>query len=880
MPDRVHRGRMSNNNYYLDFLRELNSKKFSSLRPAQEQVLREYSDNFKEVRDLAVELPTGAGKTLIALLVGEDWRRRGRKVAILSANKTLARQMLQESEELGIPAVLMEGRGRDIPSYTKRAYQRAQSIGIMNYWVYFNQNPVIDPADLLIMDDAHLAEHCFHSLYSVEITRFEHRELFESLVSELHKSFPEYSVLSDAVDSDFDSNCPPELLSFIDQISALARVQEIVEGSKVLESNLDLHFRWSRMRDRLRQANIYMAKDSLWIRPYIYPVISNEHYSKATQRIYMSATIGDPGDLSRRLGVSPIKKVPVHSDYSHQTVGRRLILMNRVEETDIPRRLGAGILAALGVHPKSVWLCASGAIAAKYKKVVMEWLAENQIEGHPSWILTPEGDEIDEFRQSPKGHLFVGGRFDGMDFSGDECRLVVLTTLPRAINTQEDFISSYLRDSGFIRERLNQRVVQALGRCNRAEEDYAVYVLADRRFASYFGQESNKTGLPKNIIAELDMGQDTAELDESSICERVQSFLAGNFCEYDEQFKQYTASLPAQSGQPDSIDTSADEVLGWSGMFTSENYTLAQQKFEICWEEAKKANLLEIGALHGWHWAKALYLQSLLNDPNARQKSLEVLEAAIQRGGMSAWFNRMRASLNRARSLPVESGAGLESGYLLELVAKFDEFLEQYGATGSRFERRCNRIAELLQSDKHNAYQEGLEELGKLLGYSARRPDYSGAPDCFWKGSFGGTREIVTFEAKVEHSSENALSLSDVGQANNQLAAATTKYGPQGFVVRAIIVTHLSELGPGAQNALGNVKIVSKQEVFGLWARVRSLLTAYRSNWSRDNFAARAQAVLPIQGQVPQAGWLVKALDQDYIFIQGQELLQEWKDKF
>ena len=65
--------------------------------------------------DVGVELPTGAGKTPVALLVAELWRRENRKVAILSANKTLARQMVSEAAALGVPAVLMEGAGPTIP---------------------------------------------------------------------------------------------------------------------------------------------------------------------------------------------------------------------------------------------------------------------------------------------------------------------------------------------------------------------------------------------------------------------------------------------------------------------------------------------------------------------------------------------------------------------------------------------------------------------------------------------------------------------------------------------------------------------------------------------------------------------------------------------
>ena len=107
--------------------------------------------------------------------------------------------MQQEAEALNIPSVLMEGRRVDIPAVDIRAYQRAQKIAIMNYWVYFNQNPAIDPADLLVMDDAHLAEHCLHSLFSVQIGRHSHEALFKTIVSEVQERFPEYSVLSDAL---------------------------------------------------------------------------------------------------------------------------------------------------------------------------------------------------------------------------------------------------------------------------------------------------------------------------------------------------------------------------------------------------------------------------------------------------------------------------------------------------------------------------------------------------------------------------------------------------------------------------------------------------------------------------------------------------------
>ncbi len=88
------------NRDYREFLASFHSEKFQNLRDVQGYILQEYAARFVEVPDVGIELPTGAGKTLIALLIAEAWRQENRKVAILSANKTLARQMKREADAL------------------------------------------------------------------------------------------------------------------------------------------------------------------------------------------------------------------------------------------------------------------------------------------------------------------------------------------------------------------------------------------------------------------------------------------------------------------------------------------------------------------------------------------------------------------------------------------------------------------------------------------------------------------------------------------------------------------------------------------------------------------------------------------------------------
>ena len=774
----------------------------------------------------------------------------------------------------------MEGRGEDIPVRSRRAYQRAQQIGIMNYWVYFNQNPVVDPAALVVMDDAHLAEHCLHSLYSVMISRNDHKLLFEQLVSELHKNFPEYAVLADAVSDDAPPETPAELLSFIDHEQIANRLKEIIDSSSILGSDTDLNFRWKRMRPRIHRANLYIGCDSLWIRPYIYPLINNTQYQKTDQVLYMSATIGDPGDLSRRLGVRPIQKIHVPNQFAEQRSGRRLIIMNRTnDDSDIPSRMEKALLQAISLHPKSVWLCSSEREATQLRNIVTVWLEKNGMTGHPTWLLTPLGDEIDQFRQAPTGHLFVAGRFDGMDFNDDQCRIVVLVTMPKAINLQEEFIAYYLRDSGFMRRRLNQRVVQGLGRCTRNDKDFGVYFLADQRFATHFSRESNREGIPQHIMAEIDLAQDLSERDDVGLATYVAQFLKKNFEEYDADLSQLAADIPQPQKPENSVTaTSKDEVIGWTALFESENYAVAQDHFERCWNSAKNDNLLEIAALQGWHRAKALYLDGLRGQQGASDQAIQVLEEAIKRGGQSSWFNRMRASISRmyAHTEPLQAIAECE--FAETVIRSFDDGLERLGVSGNKYQKFINGLNEKLGSEKHATYQEGLETLGTLLGYKSFRPKNNAAADCIWRGNFGNTRELFTFEIKIEHQPSNSITASDLGQASLQYNRAMEEYSNKGYVVHSLIATHLEQIAPEGVSSIGQIKLISKDTVLALWACVCNLMTLYRSRWNLDVIQMRRAAEIEIRPKLPKTGWLLRAVASADPWLSENMLLKEWNE--
>jgi hypothetical protein len=90
----------------------------------------------------------------------------------VSTSALPARRWAQRIEEaaakLGLDLVRIAAR--DYGGAKLDDYHQTQVVGVMNYWVYFNSWPVPQPADLVIFDDAHLAEQPLSSLQTLRIS--------------------------------------------------------------------------------------------------------------------------------------------------------------------------------------------------------------------------------------------------------------------------------------------------------------------------------------------------------------------------------------------------------------------------------------------------------------------------------------------------------------------------------------------------------------------------------------------------------------------------------------------------------------------------------------------------------------------------------------
>lgn len=110
--------------------RDFKNRKIKGLLSQQADILRAYYSEGVDKTDLAFQLPTGSGKTLVGLLIAE-WRRRknGEKVVYICPTKQLANQVVEQSiEKYGIKCNAFVGQQTNYSPNIKSEYRNAETL--------------------------------------------------------------------------------------------------------------------------------------------------------------------------------------------------------------------------------------------------------------------------------------------------------------------------------------------------------------------------------------------------------------------------------------------------------------------------------------------------------------------------------------------------------------------------------------------------------------------------------------------------------------------------------------------------------------------------------------------------------------------------------
>ncbi len=247
----------------------------------QGDVLRAWYSEHQDSSDVALELPTGTGKTLPGLLIAE-WVRRKRGCHVIYACPTqqLARQVFQTAGREGIAASLLVGSHRGWSDEDHGAFVSTERIAVTTYSSVFNVSPKLEVPELMVFDDAHSGEQYVAGAYSVEIARSYDEETYRRVLAVLARSLDGIYVqrLENDV-SDLTAYKQVRLVVPAQELQLVRRLDAVL--LEVLEG--DPSYRFSMIRSGLASCQIYISHSGILIRPLIPPTHENPLFREAKQ---------------------------------------------------------------------------------------------------------------------------------------------------------------------------------------------------------------------------------------------------------------------------------------------------------------------------------------------------------------------------------------------------------------------------------------------------------------------------------------------------------------------------------------------------------------------------------------------------------------------
>ncbi|MBU0656020.1 MAG: DEAD/DEAH box helicase family protein [Gammaproteobacteria bacterium] len=456
----------------------------------QGDALRDWHEH-RNNEDVAIVLNTGAGKTLIGLLVAQSLVNETKgKVMYACASIQLIEQTREKADGYGIKVTTYYGG-----EFSNDLFHKGEAVCLTTYQALFNGKSKFRDEEIsaLIFDDAHTAEGMIKDHFSLALNRNDNENLFSSLLNILRPYYQSigksgtFDGLLSGEHNKVELAPPFEIMRNISEITRL-----LIDAG--VSNNKNTMFAWMHMKDHLDLCAYFISGKSIQIIPPVIPIMSLPYFQKGIRRVYLSATM-------------------LSSDSFIRTFGREL---DYVVEPDTP----AGQCERLIVFPQQVY-----GVVNDYE------ISKNFIKNRKTLILAPnyflakkwedigkipEKDNIvadlRNFKASiSPDKLILAARYDGIDLPGDTCRHLIMDGLPTGTGLSDKYLWESLRLSNILRSTLACRIVQSLGRISRGMSDHGVVLILGDEYVKWLLTPKNQAYLPAFVQKQIKLGLHVSE---------------------------------------------------------------------------------------------------------------------------------------------------------------------------------------------------------------------------------------------------------------------------------------------------------------------------------------------------------------------------------
>jgi hypothetical protein len=410
----------------------------------------------KDSKDTTIKMNTGAGKTLVGLLVLQSSLNEQITPAVyITPDNYLAQQVRNEAADLGIMTTDRDDDAR---------FMRGEAILVTNVHKLFNGKSRFGVGEVrqsigsIVIDDAHACLSTIDSQFRILLQNDSqaYREIW-SLLSDRLKQYddPKHYAIQNA-----DPNAIFEIPFWIWQERAndiwRILVAHVKEG---------LDFTLPLLDGVIPLCQAVFSGRTLEIAPRCTPIDAIPAFADAKRRIYMTATLANDGILVShfRADVANVRS-PVQPKTSD--MGTRMILAPQELDRDYDEKKLKELAVAVSRTRNVVVIVPSGHRAEYWKDVAAQTLMSENIH-----------DGVNKLRQNHVGITVLVNKYDGVDLPGSACELLILDGMPRAHSAIGRLRANQLEGTRASIIEAVQKVEQGMGRGVRSGSDRCAVIL-------------------------------------------------------------------------------------------------------------------------------------------------------------------------------------------------------------------------------------------------------------------------------------------------------------------------------------------------------------------------------------------------------------------
>ncbi len=674
----------------------------------QGDILRDWHQN-RDKNDVLVAMDTGMGKTIVGLLIAYSlMNEKKKKVIYLCASKQLVKQTVDEANDLGIQTASYLSR-----TYTNEIkFHECKVPLITTYQALFNGKSIFRYEDIggIVFDDSHVSGSVLKDSFTLSIPKenalyMNVANLFKSYFETQKQDVRYKQILENNTDEVF-------ILPPFEVKNHLAVIKQLLLDANV-DTDINFLFAWEYLKDNLDMCLFLINAKRIEIVPPVLPSKTLPYFQDNVSRVYLSATHVGMDYFPRYYG----NKIKHFISFpSGKSKSKKFIIS--------PYKTNIGI-EDINELRELVYSSLS-----RYRALI---ITPSFQKGHKWKILDPENiieatsvniiDSIREFKESTSKKLLLANRYDGIDFPGESCRVLVFDGLPSEGELLNSYFSTQLKANNYIRSEMNAKILQGIGRIFRGTDDYGIVILLGKSEVKWISTPKNKIDFPHLMQVQLAVGNKLNEMvRKDNFSDLISQILTKNTSlmgAYDRFIDEETKKIEmGEDGLEDEKKLMEKVSLIESHIYSSlwsRNYNDIDQLCEDLVIHSKDLD----STTNAWHYFIAAMVLSITGDI---EKSHYFYSKAYSLKNVLP-----KLQLDTQREFVISETPLINS--IIDNIENFD---------------RESRIKDLRESleyineekyfDQDRKHEIGIEFLGKYLGFETERPDneYKTGPDVLW----------------------------------------------------------------------------------------------------------------------------------------------------